>query len=117
MVYRKVKKMQQYQDDLIETTFGWLDKNRFLRKEKEATEVSTWDGRAYGFVGHPYLEKLSSQIGCLGPIAGLFGRDIEQEIMSMKTNYIPHIRFENSVCSSKLALRRSEMNIFIDDDE
>ena len=41
----KGKEMQRYQDAVIEEIFHWRDKMDFVRKEKELTEVSTWDGK------------------------------------------------------------------------
>ena len=52
----KGKEMQLYQDALIEGIFGWRDKVDFVRKEKEPTEISTWDGKYYGCASHFYLE-------------------------------------------------------------
>ena len=72
-------------------------------------DLCTTNG-CYGYISHWYLEKLASQISCLGPIAGLFGRDIEQEIMAMKTNYMSVVKFEHSVTISKYAVRKSDMN-------
>ena len=50
------KDIQSYQDVLIEDVFGWQNKMDFIKKEKEPTEVSTWDGKYFGFVNHFYLE-------------------------------------------------------------
>ena len=113
----KGREMQQYQDAVIETVFHWRDKMDFVRKEKEPTEVSTWDGQYYGSISHSYLEKLATQISCLGPIAGLYGRDIEQEIMAARTNYISMVKFEHSVTISKCAIKQSAMNEYEKEDD
>ena len=34
----------------------------FIKKEKEPTEVSTWDGKYFGFVHHFYLENLPHKL-------------------------------------------------------
>ena len=104
------KEMQQYQDAVIEEIFHWRDKMEFVRNEKEPTEVSTWDGKYYGHISHAYLEKLATQISVLGPIGGLYGRDIEQELMASKNSYISMVKFEHSVTISKCAIRQSAMN-------
>ena len=113
----KGREMQQYQDAVIEDVFHWRDKMDFVRKEKEPTEVSTWDGQTYGYISHSYLEKLATQISCLGPIAGLFGRDVEQEIMALRTNYLSMVKFEHSVTISKCAIRKSAMNEYEKEDD
>ena len=106
----KGREMQQYQDAVIEEIFEWDDKMDFVRKEKEPTEVSTWDGQFWGYISHSYLEKLATQISCLGPIAGVYGRDIEQEIMAQHYNYVSMVKFEHSTAISKYAIRKSAMN-------
>ena len=106
----KGREMQQYQDAVIEDIFEWQDKMEFVRKEKEPTEVSTWDGQFWGYISHSYLEKLATQISCLGPIAGVYGRDIEQEIMSQHYNYVSMVKFEHSTVISKYAIKKSAMN-------
>ena len=112
----KGKEMQQYQDALIEGIFHWRDKMEFVRKEKEPTEISTWDGEYYGCVSHFYLEKLASQISILGPIGGLYGRDIEQEIMSTQSHKISMVKFEHSVTIARYAVKTSIMNQFEKED-
>ena len=48
-------------------------------------------------------------IGILGPIGGLYGRDIEQEIMCSQGTLISHQKFEYSVTTAKYALKASLM--------
>ena len=55
-------------------------------------------------------KKLATQISVLGPIGGLYGRDIEQEIMSTQRHNISMVKFEHSVTISKCAIRQSAMN-------
>ena len=54
-----------------------------------------------GYINHAYLEKVATQVS---------GRDIEQEIMASKNNYISMVKFEHSVTISKCAIRQSAMN-------
>ena len=63
----KGKEIQMYQDALIEDVFGWRNKMDFVKKEKEPTEVSTWDGKYYDPISHLNLERLATQISVLGP--------------------------------------------------
>ena len=106
---QKGKDIQSYQDALIEDVFQWRNKMDFIKKEKEPTEVSTWDGKYIGFVNHFFLEKMATQIGILGPIGGLYGRDIEQEIMCSQGPLISQQKFEYSVTTAKYALKASLM--------
>ena len=88
----------------------------FVRKEKEPTEISTWDCKYYGCVSHFYLEKLASQINILGPIGGLYGRDIEQEVMYIQSHKISMAKFEHSATIAKYVVKTSIMNEFEKED-
>ena len=90
--------LQAHQDALICHVFGYKDKHDFLNKEKEATEVSTWDGRHRGFFPHKALIDMANWVNILGPLAGIYGRDIEQYLMHHdRTTLIPEHKFNESV--------------------
>ena len=52
---------------------------------------------------------MATQIGILGPIGGVFGRDIEQEIMSLKNPIISMMKFNHSVTIARYALKAEIM--------
>ena len=65
---------------------------------KMDTDVTTFDGQHSGYLSHKNLKTLVGQICILGPLAGMYGRDIEQEIMHPTAGYyISERRFANSV--------------------
>ena len=74
-------RLRELQDILIEDVFGYQDKREFVKKEKSATEVSTWDGRYRGFMSYKDLSTMTGWINIFGPLAGMYGRDIEQYLM------------------------------------
>ena len=74
-------------------------------KEKEPIEVSTWDGRVTGYLSHYLLDKLAKQIGILGPLGGLYGRDIEQYLMNLRGDLISERKFEFFSQCSKACIK------------
>ena len=67
--------------------------------EIEATIV---DGQLIGFISYVDLKKLVRQICVLGPLAGMYGRDNEQEMMRPKAGYyISEQKFAHSVDAAK----------------
>ena len=47
--------MQKYQDALITEVFGYTDKRDFLEKERQPTDVTTWDGKDRALISHAGL--------------------------------------------------------------
>ena len=71
------------------------------------TEVTTFDGQYSGYLSYKDLTNLVKQICILGPLAGMYGRDIEQEMMHPTTGYyISERKFAHSVDAAKYALRK-----------
>ena len=70
--------VRRYQDVLIENVFRYKNKRVFLDQEQLDIEAATFDGQLTGFVSYDDLKKLVRQICVLGPLAGMYGRDIEQ---------------------------------------
>ena len=90
--------IRNYQDALIEEVFGYGDKTEFIKGEKRATEVSTWDGRYRGYMSHEHLQTMAKWVCIIGPFAAMYGRDIEQYLMRPERNlFIPEWDFNNSV--------------------
>ena len=90
--------IQHYQDAVITEIFGYTDKRDFIKTERQPTEVTTWDGKDRALASHSYLEKMVTEIGIFGPLAAVYGREIEQLLMgpNMPT-LIPEKIFSESV--------------------
>ena len=73
--------------------------------------MTTFDGQHGGYLSYKDLTDLGKQICILGPLAGMYGRDIEQEIMHPTTGYyISERKFANSVDAARFSLRKQVFN-------
>ena len=81
--------IQWYQDSIIENV------------------CQSKNGQYSGYLSYKDLKKLVKQICILGPLAGMYGRDIEQEMMHPTTGYyISERKFAHSVDAPKYAFRK-----------
>ena len=78
----KGKELCTCQDALIDNIFGHRDIEYFVKNQKTDTIVTTYDGYYTGYLAYEDLERLARQICVLGPIAGVFGRQLEQWLIS-----------------------------------
>ena len=81
--------IQKYQDAVITEVFGYSDKHQFLNYEKQATEATTWDGKDRALISSTYLNRMVIEIGILGPLVGVYGREVEQYLMGRMPETIP----------------------------
>ena len=70
--------------------------------------MTTFDGQFTGFLCWDDLKKIVAQVSVLGPIAGMYGRKIEQIIMNpkRKTFYILEREFAHSVDAARICLKK-----------
>ena len=104
----KGTELRKYQDVVIENVFQYRNKHAFLDQEKKDTQVRTFDGQFIGFLTWEDRKTLVGQVSVLGPIAGLYGRIIEQFIIhpKRKTFYIPERVFAHSIESARVCLKK-----------
>ena len=81
--------IKRYQDAVIEEVFGYTDKYQFLKYENQETEVTTWDGKYRAWSSQSYLSKMVMEIGILGPLSGVYGREVEPYLMENMPDTIP----------------------------
>ena len=107
----KGKELRNYQDALIDNIFGHRDIQYFVKNQKTDTVVTTFDGYYTGFLAYEDLERLGRQICILGPIAGVFGRQLEQYLISpnrkLSEEYIPVDEIQRSIDEAPCALKKS----------
>ena len=105
----KGKPLRRYQDALIENVFQIRNKAFFLDNQKKDTAVKTFDGQFEGYLAWEELEKIVAQVCVLGPIAGLYGRVVEQFLINPRREdncYIPERIFIKSVDETRVSLKK-----------
>ena len=81
-----------------------------LEKKDGLRKIKSWDGRVTGYFSYETLNKLANQIGILGPLGAMFGRNFEQEIMSMgNRNYLPEAVINRSVIGAPYSTRTQNL--------
>ena len=73
--------LYERQDAIVIHLFGENPKAWFS-KYKEDTYMSTWDGRYWGYVLKARIQDLAKRVNIFGPIAGIFGRDLEHDLVT-----------------------------------
>ena len=105
--------IQKHQDAVITEVFGYKEKD-FLRNERKPTEVTTWDGKDRALVSHAYLEHMAREIGILGPLAAVYGRDIEQLLMEPNPPTVIPEKFNESIVFGRCPLRAEALKSYQD---
>ena len=101
----KVDNLFEHQDALIEGVFNYYDKKGFMATLKSPTDVTTFNGKYHGRISDAHLQSMVQQVGILGPIAALFGRDIEQEFIKGTCWYsVRESLFQHSIDNSYTAI-------------
>ena len=82
-----------------------------MKNQETDTVTNTYDGRFTGFLAYEEVDHFGKQICVLGPIAGVFGRQLEQYLISpdrrMNEYYIPEKVIQRSIEEAPCALKRS----------
>ena len=89
--------MREYQDALITHVFGYTYKDDFLPKLKSSLSVVTWDGKNQVRLDSEYIERMFKEVLLLGPLAAMYGREIEQILIQ---NYMPEMVSEDEFAFS-----------------
>ena len=107
----KGKELHKYQDALIDNVFGHRSIQYFVANQRTDTVTNTFDGRFRGFLAYEELSLFGKQICVLGPIAGIFGRQLEQFRISPDRRknecYIPERVIQRSIEDAPIVLKRS----------
>ena len=81
-----------------------------MKYERQATEVTTWDGKDRALISPTYLDKMVTEIGILGPLAAVYGREVEQYLMVPELpEIIPERIFNESVSFGRASLRTAAL--------
>ena len=115
---QKGSQLHGYQDALIKGVFQYKNPKTFIREARRPTRVQSWDGRVRGYFSYDTLNKLAAQIGILGPLGAILGRDIEQEIMLMRnTNYLSEMVINRSANAAPHSIKTQNFYDFPADAE
>ena len=102
--------MQQHQDQLISTILGYDDKYDFLEKLKNPMTVETWDGKVRALISVEQVTDMYQEICFLGPLAAMYGREVQQILMSLEApDKIPIEDFQYSVDMGRAPLRQETL--------
>ena len=76
--------MRAHQDQLIKEIFNYEDRYEFLDKSTDSLTVETWDGKITAFMATEYVERMFREVCFFGPLAALYGREVQQFLMTTK---------------------------------
>ena len=109
--------MREYQDALIEHVLGYNYKQDFMPKLRSALSVVSWDGKNQITLEANYIEKMCKEVLLLGPLAAMYGREIEQILIQ---NYMPEtvseVEFAFSVSQGRASIKQLPMRAMNVDD-
>ena len=109
--------MREYQDALITHVFSYNDKDEFLPKVKSSIHVMTWDGRNRIMLDAEYIEKMFKEILLFGPLAAMYGREIEQYlIQNYMPDLVPEYDFAFSVQQGRTSVKKIPLRVLNVDD-
>ena len=109
--------MREYQDVLITHVLGYNYKQGFLQKLKSSLNVVSWDGSSQIRLEATYIERMVKEILLLGPLAAMYGREIQQILIQ---NYMPEMvseeEFAFSVQQGRASIKQLPMRAMNVDD-
>ena len=109
--------MREYQDALITHVFGDSHKDDFLPKVKSSLNVMTWDGKDRIMLEATYIEKMFKEVLLSGPLAAMYGREIEQILIQ---NHMPELvseaDFDFSVRQGRTSIKKLPLRAMKADD-
>ena len=74
--------MYENQRSLITSTFKIADVREFKDKFERSVQVNTWDGKEQVWMTKDQVERMAKEVCILGPMAAMFGREVQQRLMS-----------------------------------
>ena len=117
--------MHDHQVSLLTSVFHISDIREFMDKLGQPIQVPTWDGKARVWMTVDQIKRMHQEVCLLGPMAAMFGREVQQILMLSKTiKWIDMEEFQNSVNSGRASVSQqiadeqseaADMNI--DDDQ
>ena len=96
--------VNRLQTILITKMFGISDIGDFMNKVNGTILVPTWDGKTRVWMTDAQVKRMHQEICMLGPMAAMFGREVQQILMVTKDiKHIDMAEFQNSVDSGRVS--------------
>ena len=103
--------MTHHQQTLITKVFGILNVREFINRTKNDVMVPTWDGKAYVMVKEETMVRIHKESCIFGPLAALFGREVQQFLMvNPNAKIILMTEFQHSVDSGRVSVGQQRIN-------
>ena len=104
----KGQALQVRQDAVVGHLFR-DDPKTWFRRYTQDTWMTRWDAQCQGYVSQRTLQEISKKVNILGPIAGVFGRDLEMELTTQqgRSDVIPSRVIEYSIANRNRTLKMS----------
>ena len=98
--------LQSRQDAIVRFIFH-DEPREWFKTFNKSTYMTFWDGSTKGYVSQRTMWQLSKKVNILGPIAAIFGRDLELEIATAEQfQTIPVSTIEQSIETHNGTLRK-----------
>ena len=103
--------LNRHQMTLITKVFGILNVGEFMSRMSNPLLVPTWDGKTRAWVKPEQLVRIHKESCIFGPLAALFGREVQQFLMvNPNAKIILMTEFQHSVDSGRVSLGTSRIN-------
>ena len=102
--------MHQHQVTLLTSVFKVPDLRDFMEKVDQPVQVTTWDGKELVWMTADQIDRMHKETCLLGPMAAMFGREVQQFLMSPNPpNLISVEDFQYSVNSGRASLSQQRI--------
>ena len=102
--------MHDHQVSLLMSVFHVSELREFKEKLDQPVQVTTWDGKARVWMTVDQVNRMYKEMCLLGPMAAMFGREVQQLLMSPNPpNLISVEDFQYSVNSGRASLSQQRI--------
>jgi len=101
----KGESLNRHQMTLITKVFGILNVGEFMQRKSNPQQVPTWDGKTRVWMDHDQLVRVQKEACIFGPLAALFGRELQQFLMvNPNAKLILQTDFQHSVDCGRVSI-------------
>ena len=104
------EQINEHQLSLLTTVFNVSEIREFKEKLETPVSVTTWDGQTRVWMSVDQVDRMYREMCLLGPMAAMFGREVQQTLMSPQPpTKIPVEDFQYSVNSGRASLSQDRI--------